>query len=201
VVVDTVRGGQVGALNFGRVSDGGQLGILNFSDTITGTSVGLLSVALHGYHRFSVVTNDVMAMSLVVRTGTRGFHNILGWSPPVTTDERWGFLYGFGTELPIGKRGSLVLDLTGEQVVEQREWVDAVNIVGRLGLCGGVRIAGPMDIHAGPVLNVLVSDWRDSDQGTYLSALPPQEPLFTGATGDARISGWLGWRASLSVRF
>ncbi|MBL8002599.1 MAG: hypothetical protein JNL05_11610 [Flavobacteriales bacterium] len=201
VVADTVRGGQVGVLNFGRVSDGGQVGILNLSDTITGTSVGILSIARRGYHRFSIASNDVMALSLIVRTGTRGFHNILGWSPPVTADERWGFLYGFGTELAIGGRGSLVLDLTGEQVVEQREWVDAVNIVGRLGLCGGLRVAGPMDLQVGPMLNVLVSDWRDADQGTYLSALPPSDPLFSDVSGTARITGWLGWRAALSLRF
>jgi hypothetical protein len=201
IVADTVRGGQVGVLNFGRVSDGGQVGVLNFSDTITGTSVGLLSFAWRGYHRAAVATNDVMALSLVLRTGTRGFHNILGYSPAVTDDERWGFLYGFGTELVLGRRGTLAFDLTGEQVVEQREWVDAVNIVGRVGLCGGVRLAGPLEVQAGPVLNVLFSDWRDTDQGIYLSALPPAEPLFTGMSGTARISGWLGWRAALVFRF
>ncbi len=201
IVSDTVRGGQVGVVNFGRVSLGGQVGILNFSDTIVGTSVGILSVARRGYHRFQLSANDVMAMSLIVRTGTRGFHNILGWSPPVTTDERWGFLYGFGTELAIGRRGLLVFDLTGEQVVEQREWVDAVNIMGRLGLCGGVRIAGPLDLQAGPVLNVLFSNWRDPEQGTYLSALPPGDPWFTERSDDLLLNGWLGWRAALSLRF
>jgi hypothetical protein len=129
VAFDSVRGGQVGAVNFARISRGGQVGILNFSDTITGTSVGILSFAWRGYHRFDIVTGDVMALSLQFRTGTRSFHNILGYSPSVTPDGRWGFLYGFGFEPRVGKHGFLNIDLTAEQVVEQEEWVDAVNIL------------------------------------------------------------------------
>jgi hypothetical protein len=70
-----------------------------------------------------------MALSLQFRTGTRSFHNILGYSPSVTPDGRWGFLYGFGFEPRVGKHGFLNIDLTAEQVVEQEEWVDAVNIL------------------------------------------------------------------------
>lgn len=201
VVVDTVRGGQVGVLNFGRVVEGGQLGILNFSDTITGGSVGLLSIARRGYHRVDVQTNDVMPLTVQVRTGTRAFHNILGFSPATTPDGRWGFLYGFGTEPRLGRNIHVNIDLTAEQVVERPEWVDAVNLVGRLGAALGVDLGRHITLSAGPLVNVLVSDWRQDDTGAFASALPPATPPMEWRSGHTHIVGWYGWRGALGVRF
>ncbi len=201
IVPGTVEGGQVGALNFARRAFGGQVGFLNLSDTLSGGAVGLLTISLKGYHRFDVVTSDVMPLSLHIRTGTRVFHNILGYSPPVTADERWGFLYGFGFEPHFGKYFFANIDLTGEQIVEQEEWVEAVNILGRLSFTPGMRFADRIFLFVGPVFNLLVTDWRDAETGTYLSALPPAEPTYQWSEGTARVQGWWGWKAGVGVWF
>lgn len=201
VVPGTVEGGQVGALNFARRAYGGQVGFINLSDTLSGFALGLLTISLKGYHRADITSSDVMPLSVQVRTGTRGFHNILGYSPAVTPDERWGFLYGIGSEPRIGKHGFLNIDLTGEQIVEQEEWVDAVNILGRFSVSYGVTIAKQFTISAGPVFNTLFSDWRDPETGTHLSALPPTEPVVQWNSGWTAISGWYGWKAAVGVRF
>jgi hypothetical protein len=192
VVIDTVKGGQIGVLNFARVCAGGQVGILNFSDTITGTSVGLLSFAWRGYHRFDAVYTYELPLSLQLRTGTRAFHNILGYSPPVRSDGRWGFLYGFGFEPRVGRSAFFNIDLTGEQVVEGGQWVDAVNILGRLNLRYSFISDGCFSLTLGPVLNVLVSDWRDPDTGDHLSALPHSSLWGEWEIGDTRVSLWPG---------
>lgn len=202
VVSGKVEGGQVGVINYGTKVSGGQIGILNFSDSLSGSAIGFFTFSLKGYHRFDVITGDVMPLSLQFRTGTRVFHNILGYSAPVTTDERWGFLYGIGTEPRFGKHLLMNIDLTAEQVVEQREWVDAVNILGRLNVSFGYMFADQVVISAGPVVNMLGSDWRDAETDMYLSDLPPAEPLLEWRReNDLRISGWLGWRVGLGVQF
>jgi hypothetical protein len=201
IVSGTAEGGQVGALNFGRRVLGGQVGFLNLSDSLTGGAVGLLTISLKGYHRFDVVTGDVMPLSLQIRTGTRVFHNILGYSPAVATNERWGFLYGFGFEPRFGDRVFVNIDLTGEQVVEQRAWVDAWNVLGRFSISPGLRFGDHIFVGAGPVLNVLASDWRDAGTGSHLSALPPSSPAYEEVSGDTRITAWMGWKASVGVRF
>ena len=201
IVPGTVEGGQVGVFNFAVKALGGQVGIVNISDTVSGGAVGLLTISRKGYHRADLVCNDVMPLSVQLRTGTRVFHNILGYSPAVTSGGRWGFLYGFGFEPRLTPRGFLNIDLTGEQVVEQEEWVDAVNVVGRLSLRYGYTIHGGLVITAGPVLNVLVSDLRDPDSGTHSSTLPPGDPLFADRSGTAQVVGWLGWKAGVGVRF
>jgi hypothetical protein len=199
-VADTVRGGQIGVLNFARISQGGQVGILNFSDTITGVSVGILSVALHGYHRADITYTDVLPLTFALRTGTRGFYNVLSWSAPVEGSERWAFGWGFGTEPRIGKHGFLNIELTGEQVVEQREWVSAVNILGRFSLMGGYDLGKRLLVTAGPSFNLHVSDWRAAD-GLFRTQLPPSDLMVNETSGTTQLSGWIGFRAGVGVRF
>ena len=201
VVADTAEGGQVGVLNYARHALGVQVGILNLSDTLAAGAVGLLTISRTGYHRADMVANDVMPFGIQLRTGTRGFHNILGFSPPTAPDGRWGFLYGFGSEPRLGKRWVLNIDLTGEQVVEQRDWVDAVNILGRFSISPGMYFGDRFILSAGPVLNTLVSDLRDRDTGVHTSTLPPADPLFTGDIDALHLTGWLGWKAGVGVRF
>lgn len=201
VVPGTVEGGQVGAINFGRRVHGGQVGFINLSDTVAGGAVGLLTISLKGYHRLDVVSGDVMPMSVQLRTGTRVFHNILGYSPPMAADGRWGFLYGFAFEPRFSQALFLNIDLTAEQVVEQRAWVGAVNILGRFSLAPGVLIRERIAVTAGPVANVLFTNWRDAFTGEYRSALPPADPAYTDRIEELRLSGWLGWKLAVGVRF
>lgn len=200
VVADTVRGGQVGTVNFARVVQGGQVGVINLSDTITGSSVGLFSFAVRGYHRLDASATGVLPLTVSFRTGTRYFYNVLSWSPPVGPDERWAFGYGFGTEPRIGKHALLNIELAAEQVVEQREWVDAMNILSHLNFFMGYDLGRYVVVSAGPSIDLLVSDWRDAE-GRYLSALPPSDPAYQERAGRSQLSGWLGWRAGVGVRF
>lgn len=200
IVPGTVEGAQVGALNFAVKALGGQVGIVNISDTVGGGAVGLLTISRKGYHRADLVTTDVMPLGVQLRTGTRVFHNILGYSPALEPNGRWGFLYGFGFEPRFGKRVVVNIDLTGEQIVEQGQWVDAVNILGRLSISPGIYFGEWIHVSAGPVLNTLVSDLRDPETGAYISTVPPADPAFTGGVDVARISGWVGWKAGVGVR-
>lgn len=201
VVSGTVRGGQVGTLNFARRCEGSQVGIINLSDTITGVSIGLLTIALKGYHRADVSTTDVLPFTLAVRTGTRGFHNILSFSPAIEPDEQWGFGYGFGSDIPVSDHSSITLELTGEQIMEQGTWVDAVNLIGRFGVQYSYTFADRFTASAGPNFSMLVSDWRDADTGLHRSTIAPSDLLHDEISGDFLLQGWIGWRIGLGVRF
>jgi hypothetical protein len=201
VVVDTVKGGQIGVLNFARICEGGQVGIFNFSDTIMGSSVGLLSFAWRGYHRFDVSTTDVLPLTLAFRTGTRHFHNILSWSPPVDAEERWGFAYGVGTELRVGKHGAMDIDLTVEHVNERKRFIYATNLLTRFSAQYTYTIGRHFLLSAGPSFNLHTSDWRKPATGDFNSSIAPRNALFEQFDGNTRLQGWLGFRAGLGVRF
>ncbi len=199
--LDTVRGGQVAVLNIARVVQGGQVGIVNISDTIIGGSFGIFSFAWRGYHRLDADYTDVMPLTLVFRTGTRGFHNIFSWSPPVASDGGWAFGYGFGTEPRLGKHSTLNIDLTADQMNEQPTWIDAANILGRVTLAYSYTFGKHLVLSAGPSFDLLVSDWRDPETGANLSTLPPENLVINDTSSDADVKGWFGYRFGLGVRF
>ncbi|HRH39716.1 MAG TPA: hypothetical protein PK760_15305, partial [Flavobacteriales bacterium] len=201
LAIDTVRGAQVGVLNIGRVVRGGQVGVINISDTIVGVSVGVFSFARRGYHRFDVVTDDVLPLTFQLRTGTRAFHNILGYSPGAGTNRDWGFLYGLGTEPRLGKRMFLNIDLSVEQINEGSEWVEAVNQLDRLTIAAGLNIGKHLTISAGPTANMFLTDWRNADTGEYLSRVPPSSVAYHTTKDAVRVDVWPSWRAALGVRF
>ncbi|MGV3637657.1 MAG: hypothetical protein ACO1NQ_08410 [Flavobacteriales bacterium] len=201
VVSGTAKGGQVGSVNYATRCEGWQIGVVNLSDTITGTSIGLLSIARRGYHRADISTTDIFPLSLTVRTGTRQFHNIFGVSTSAQDDGRWGFLYGFGSELRLGGRSHLNIELSGEQVQEQPQWIAAVNILGRFGVHYTYDLGEHLLVTAGPHFNLLCSDWRSADGTTYLSRLAPEDPLYQARRGVLDMQGWLGFRAGVGVRF
>ncbi len=200
VVSGRAEGGQVGTVNFARHCEGGQFGIINLSDSITGVPIGFLSVSRNGYHQFDISTTEVLPMTFTIRTGVRVFHNMLFWSPGVGADGAWGFGYGFGSAPQLGKNSSLEIEVSGEQVVEQRAWVDAVNIVGRFGVRFAYTLADRITVFAGPSLNTLASDWTDSE-GNYLSGIPPKETFYDRTHGDVRLQSWVGYRLGVGVRF
>ena len=197
----TVTGRQVGAVNFAWRALGGQLGFINLSDTLGKGAVGLFTFAIKGYHRAELVSNDALLLTVRLRTGTRAFHNILGYAKATTPDGRWAFLYGFGTEPRLSERLILHIELTAQQVVEQEAWVDAVNILGGFALKPGIDIADRVAISAGPVARMHVSDLRDPETGAYRSKLSPSQLWHEGFIGDQRITAWLGWELGVGVRF
>jgi len=200
VVSGKAEGGQVGTVNFARRCEGGQFGILNVSDTITGVPIGFLSISLKGYHQVDISATEVLPMTLTIRTGVRAFHNMLFWSPSMGANGAWGFGYGFGSTPRLSKHSALEIEVSGEQVVEQRSWVDAVNIVGRFGVRYAYTFADRISLFVGPSLNTLASAWTDSE-GVYLSSLPPINTLFDQVHGDLRLQSWVGYRAGVGVRF
>lgn len=200
-VSGTAKGGQVGSLNYATRCEGWQIGVVNISDTISGTSIGIFSFARRGYHRLDISTTDVFPLSMTIRTGTKQFHNIFGISTSAQDDGRWGFLYGFGSEIRLGKQNHLNVELTGEQVQEQVRWVDAVNILCRFGVHYTHDLGKHLLLSAGPNFNLLVSDWRNADRSAYLSELAPDDPLFEQVRGAMSLQGWLGFRAGVGLRF
>lgn len=196
----TVRGGQVAPMNVARRCEGGQVGLLNIADTITGTPIGLLSIARSGYHRVDLGGNDVTPLELSVRTGVRHFYNILSVAAPVADGGRWAFGYGFGSEPRLGARTFLAIELTADQVQEQPQWRSQLQLLSRFRTAFGVELAPDLMLHAGPVMQLLISDARDAE-GRHTTTLPPNALWYDQVDGRMRLAGWWGFRAGLGWRF
>lgn len=93
------------------------------------------------------------------------------------------------------------IEVTGEHVNEQAEWLDALNRVGRFSVQYSHIFIRRLVVSAGPSVNVLVSDWRDPGTGAYQSALPAIEALFVEENAGNLMRAWVGYRVGLGVRF
>lgn len=156
--VNNVKGSQSGLLNYAKKVDGFQLGLINFSDSISGIPVGFLSFVKSGYHTAEISVNEVMPLNLAFRTGKREFYNIFfaGIRPAWDDQVTWSFGYGLGTSPRLGKKSSLNIEVSSEQL--SRGSVEALNLINRFYIGGEFQATKGLAIFAGPTLNFRVYD-------------------------------------------
>jgi hypothetical protein len=142
-----------------------------------------------------------MPLTLAFRTGTRGFYNVLSWSPQALNNGSQAYGYGFGSEPRIGKQGSLNIELTAEQINEGNDRIRALNLLNRFTLAYGHTFGKRVVLSAGPTFNLLISSWRDPETNANRSMLPPDNLIVDESNGRVVQKGWLGFRVGLGVRF
>lgn len=200
-------GGQVGLINYSTRAKGTQIGFLNVSDTIEGVSIGILSVALHGYHRAEVYINEMLPVNVSLRTGHHRFYNTfsygrsidsLKWS--LDSSKYWSAGYGFGTEINWPKKHTVNVELTANHINERLQFIEALNLVGRLEVLYNYTFIERITISAGPSFNMLFSNWQDAETDAFLSEIAPYK-MFENTSNDLLTQGWIGWHAGVGVRF
>lgn len=200
---NNVDGGQVaGFLNLARGTvTGSQLGFINVADSVTGVSIGFLSFVRKGYRRLEVFSTETMYANLTFKTGNRIFHNILALSAhPVNDQVRWGFGYGFGSELRLSNRLAINLDLVAYQISEtnpnneNRFRFDRLNLLNQAKAALSVGLSKRVYLFAGPTFNVLVSDKDLTSAQTYGF---DGRYSYNELHGDVRVRMWTGVQAGI----
>jgi hypothetical protein len=193
-----VNGGQIsGILNIARNVKGFQLGLLNYSDSVSGTPIGLISFVRKGYHKVEVSTNEVLPLNLSLRTGSRGFYNILyaGIRPEKSDSTTWAFGYGIGSSPRLGKKLFLNIELSSEQMNKGN--VAALNLTNRVFLGLDYQFSNKVGIFAGPSLNMRVYDSSYTDHPDLFSYTSPKIISEQSYTNDIKTQLWWGFRAGI----
>ncbi|WP_233553673.1 carboxypeptidase-like regulatory domain-containing protein [Algoriphagus lacus] len=197
VALKDVEGAQVSAiLNVGRKVNGSQVGLFNYADSISGAPVGLISFVRKGYNNIEIGTNEVMPVTLALRTGTRSFYNILfaGMRLNPSDSTTWSFGYGLGTSPKLGKKTFLNLELSSEQMNKGN--VAALNLITKAYVGFDFQLAKGFGLYAGPTVNYRVYDSAYSGHPDLFSHVSPKiqsEKLY--ATNDIGTQLWWGFRA------
>jgi hypothetical protein len=204
VAKDGVYGGQIGLINTANHVSGVQVGFLNFSDSIKGVPVGFLSFSRKGYHHPELYYAETMTSNFAFKTGVRAFYNILytsyQWEP--SGYYRWAYGYGVGSEIKMGKRFAMNLDVIGMQINENEGFTQDLNALGQFRMNVGVGLSKTIYLFAGPTFNTMLSTYKQSD-GTLGSALIPNKNLiwedtFIGGDGKpTKVAMWIGFNAGI----
>lgn len=196
-----VKGAQIsGILNIARNVTGSQVGLFNYSDSTTGAPVGLISFVRKGYHKVEIGADEMMALNISLRTGTRSFYNMLfaGMRPEQADSTTWAFGYGIGFSPKLGKKTYLNIEFSSQQMNKSN--VAEVNLINRAYLGFDWQMARGFGLYAGPSLNwrVYESDYTDHpDLFTYSD--PKIISEYTYPVENLAGQLWLGVRAG--VRF
>ncbi|NJL14972.1 MAG: hypothetical protein HC913_19560 [Microscillaceae bacterium] len=200
-IAEEVEGIQVsGLMNVAQRVKGVQLGIINVADSVQGVPIGLLSIVRqNGFRRLEMWAGETFYANLGFKIGVRPFYNIFALSSQYnTTDFRWAFGYGFGTEHLL--RNGLYLN--GEAILyhinEGREITRAFNslIQFKVSLVReGISRSG---FFFGPTLNLLASQLRNG-QDSVGSRIAPWSFVDETINKRTRLKMWLGFNAG--VRF
>jgi hypothetical protein len=196
-----LKGAQIsGILNIARNVTGSQVGLINYSDSTTGAPVGLISFVRKGYHKVEIGADEMMALNISLRTGTRAFYNMIfaGMRPEQADSTTWAFGYGIGFSPRLGKKTYLNIEFSSQQMNKGN--VAAVNLINRAYLGFDWQMARGFGLYAGPSLNWRVYDSSYTDHpDTFTYAEPKILSEKTYPVEDLASQLWFGVRAG--VRF
>ncbi|WP_293304066.1 STN and carboxypeptidase regulatory-like domain-containing protein [Pedobacter sp. UBA5917] len=190
----TARGLQIGTINYAKKLKGVQLGVFNISDQNDGYSIGLINVALKGYHKFSVGTNESTTYNFAYKGGSKRLYNMLMFGMNTKSSEKiyTGGL-GFGKEINFFRKISLNPEVS-TQCVYQGDWA-YINLLGKFELPVNIRLNKWLAIQGGPSVNVYHTK-QDTKIGDF-GLLQEKHRDFTFK--DPRYTGWIGWSVGLVV--
>jgi hypothetical protein len=160
VTTGTHKGVQAsGFFNYARKLRGVQLSFVNVADTVEkGIPIGFLSFVRNGYKVIQIGGNETLYGEISFKTGVRQFYNILSLGASTKSGSiKWGFGYGIGTLIPLGKRLDLSLEGVSYQISEDAWYNNHMNLLNRLNLSLSYNFTKTIGVYAGGNWNVLVT--------------------------------------------
>lgn len=157
-----------GLVNFTRVLKGVQLGVFNYTDSIeSGAVIGFLSFVRNGYHSLGVTSNESLYGNVEFRTGTHKFYNILSLGTAGRDSEfYWGYGYGIGTKVQVGKKVDLNLETVVYHINEGTDHTDRLNLLNKYQITASFPIGNFMKLAIGPSFNLFINEGEQIEDGT-----------------------------------
>ncbi len=148
-----------GFFNYAQKLHGVQIGFVNVADTVEkGIPIGFLSLVKHGYKVIQIGGNETLYGEISFKTGVRQFYNIFSLGASVKNESvKWGFGYGIGTLIPLGRRLDMSIEGISYQLNEDAWYSYRMNMLNRLNLSLTCNITRSIGIYAGGSWNVLVT--------------------------------------------
>lgn len=194
----SVRGSQVsGFVNFGMNVKGAQVGLINIADTLHGVALGLINISRNGYVRLGFTNNEVTGLNAEFRSGKSYLYTIFGAGMnDFNSIKRWAYFAGLGGRYRIWREMYIENDFTVNWINDSRIWANEFNMILRFNPRIVIRPWGPVEIFAGPTMNVQFHNQIDPDTGLPGSTIG-YPSLFALGDGIMEWRGWVGYQAGI----
>lgn len=189
-------------LNYATELRGLQIGLLNITDTCSkGIQIGLLCVERKGVHQIELSTDELLFANVAVRTGTRGFHNILtaGIYTRDTQSPIWTIGYGIGTSIRMSQRWNFDIDLVYNHISKGALNTN-VNFLNKLYFGLEYAITRKIKLAFGPTANLFISNNLQTDYTTTFAGFAPYViNEYSSSSADVNLKWWVGGK--VAIRF
>jgi hypothetical protein len=197
VATGTSKGIQAsGFLNYATEVKGLQLSVFNIADTVSsGVPIGLLSFVVKGYHTMEITANELFPLNISLKTGIRHFYNIF----TAGLQKDWLSVgYGLGTQFRIAKKLTLSMDLTGNYVSDNKNFIGYKGALIRFTPTLDIVLAKHFNLVFGPTLNGFAG-LDDTDPATSTIPVIFSLPVHSQMVISAPVNIWVG--ATAGFRF
>ena len=200
-VAQDVRGVQIGGLvNVARRVKGVQIGLINIVEDLNGASIGLINVVKkNAYRKLEFWGTESFHTNIGFKLGTRKFYNIFVLGSQISPGTfRWGLGYGFGSQVAIGQRNHVSMDLIAYHVNEERKLTKKLNLLTQFKVSIAREFGNGIAIFGGPTLNLLTSDFKNSDNsiGSQIAPWTFYQNVTKGRGTKIKIWGGLNFGVS-----
>lgn len=182
ITTGTQKGLQAsGFFNYTRKLHGVQLGFVNIADTVErGLPIGFFSFVRNGYKVIQIGGNETLFGEVSFKTGTKRFYNIFAVGAATRNNTlKWGWGYGIGTIVPLGRRMDLSFEGVSYHINEDAWFTGHLNMLNRLNLSLCWNITRTIGIYAGPSWNVWVTEGEYEEGWHHHRAEVSMNPGFT----------------------
>lgn len=198
-IADEVIGLQFsGLVNVAKSLRGVQFGLINYADESDGVSIGLINIVKKGgKHEFEVAFSEALNTTVNFKLGTDRFYTIFsGGIKYINNPLEYGVGLGFGTHIDWKKGWGSQIEAMGYTLTEQGKFHEGVNMLTQLKFAVSKELAPHFKIFAGPVLNLTISDYADSETGAKASTFSPWS-MWSGSNGKTNLNSWVGFTAGM----
>ncbi|ULQ61072.1 hypothetical protein K7I13_07415 [Brucepastera parasyntrophica] len=185
---------QIGTvLNIAKNVSGLQLGLINIAENNEGVAIGLINIVKNGGKReFEIAGSETVNTELSFRLGTNRFYSVFIVGA-IFLDLSFDFTYGagFGTHIGIADTWSTQVEVRTYSFLDS-----SISMLHQLRITVEKSfLSSKLKVFAGPVLNVAVSDDKNSD-GEYEFRFTPYS-IWSGGNSHVGVNIWVGAVAGL----
>ena len=156
--------------------------------------IGFLSFVRKGYHTLELTANELIPVNLSFKTGITRLYSILtaGLQKELLT-----FGYGLGTQFRLAKRLTVSMDLTGNYLSDNRNFLRSKGALVRFAPTLDIRLAKHFTLVLGPTLSGFAGlDHADAGTGDFpfLFSLPIKNLMIVSTPVSIRMGATAGFR-------
>ena len=190
-----------GFVNYTSKLKGVQVGVFNYADSVeSGIPIGIFSVVRNGYMAMEIGSNESLLASVSLKSGVERFYNIVAIGGSIRNDRLlWGWGYGIGTMLPVGKKANISLEAISYHLNEDRWYSNELNMLNRASASFSYNLSQGFSVFAGPALNVWITDTDFS--GSPITEVPFDSwQIYSNSNHRTEVTIYPGLSAGIRVK-